>query len=180
VNTFAVEKASPDDLEGVLELFDSVQAWLVTRGSKEKWGDEPFSKNETQRQRFAVWLADGDFFFARNEGRIIGALVFSPEPPAYARAYFSGACTGRVPGGYLEAFAIHRDYAAQGVGKVLLSWAEGEAQRRGLEILRLDCWAENVVLRAYYRHAGFLEVAPLTLGGWRGVLFEKLLKARAL
>ena len=81
--------------------------------------------------------------------------------------------------GYLEAFAVHREYAGQGIGSELLGWAEREAERRS-PYLYLDCWAENRALRAYYRRAGFLEVDTLTLGEWRGVLFERTLTTAKL
>ncbi len=175
MSALKVQTASLRDLEGVLELFDSVQAWLMARGLKEQWGNEPFSASEVQRQRFTAWLSAGHFFVVRDGERMIGTLVFSPEAPNYAR----GICDERAAGGYLEALAVHRDYAGQGVGKVLLGWAEQAARNRGLDILRLDCWAENASLRAYYRRAGFSEVTQLKLGGWRGILFEKTLKAPA-
>ena len=164
-----MENASLGDLENVLELFDSVQAWLIARGFREQWGSAPFSASEGQRRRFAAWLAAGHFFVVKDKGQIVGTLVFSPEPPDYAR----NACDGRVPGGYLEAFTVHRNYAGQGVGSALLAWAEQEAVTRSLAVLRLDCWAENDALRAYYRRAGFSEAALLTLGTWRGVMFER-------
>ena len=164
-----VQQAQLNDLEEMLGLFDSVQIWLLARGLKEQWGSAPFSASEVQRQRFAAWLSAGHLFVVRGKGQIIGTLVFSPEPPDYAR----NACAGRIPGGYLEAFAVHRDYAGQGVGCALLAWAEQEAVTRGLDVLRLDCWAENDALRAYYRRAGFSETALLTLGAWRGVMFRR-------
>jgi GNAT superfamily N-acetyltransferase len=90
----------------------------------------------------------------------------------YARV----ASSGRGAGGYLEAFAVHRDHAGQGVGAALLAWAEAEAEEQGLGRLYLDCWAENLSLRAYYRRAGFCEIGTLALATWRGTLFEKALK----
>ena len=93
---------------------------MVNRGLKEQWGDAPFSDSETQRERFAAWLDAGDFGVMRLERKIIGTLQFSAEPPEYARA----ACAEREAGGYLEAFAVHRDYAGQGVGSELLRWVE--------------------------------------------------------
>jgi GNAT superfamily N-acetyltransferase len=172
MSTSVVEKATLTNLEEVLGLFDGVQAWLVKQGLKEQWGDQPFSENEAQRRRFAAWLDAGNFWVVRQDRQIVGTLVFSPMPPEYAR----DTCAGRTVGGYLEAFAVCRDYAGQGVGAALLVWAEQEAIRRGLERLYLDCWAENLVLRNYYRRTGFREVGTLTLGAWRGTLFEKVLK----
>jgi GNAT superfamily N-acetyltransferase len=169
VSTSVVERATLTDPEEVLGLFDGVQAWLVKQGLKEQWGDTPFSENEAQRRRFAAWMDAGDFWVVRQDRQIVGTLGFSPSPLEYA-------CAARRAGGYLEAFAVRRDYAGGGVGAGLLSWAEGEARRRELERLYLDCWAGNPVLRAYYHRAGFSEVGTLTLGGRRGTLFEKTLK----
>jgi ribosomal protein S18 acetylase RimI-like enzyme len=168
-NPSDVEMANLADLEEVLRLFDAVQAWLVARGLREQWGDAPFSAGEAQRERFAAWLVAGSFFVVRRQRRIVGTLVLGAMPPDYAH----DALAGRVRGGYLEALAVHRDHAGRGVGTSLLRWAEEEARERGLGHLRLDCWAENQVLRAYYRRAGFAEIADLTLGSWRGTLFEK-------
>lgn len=172
MSTFGTEKAGLADLDEILRLFDAVQAWLALQGLKDQWGDAPFSTSEAQRKRFAAWLGAGDFWVVRLEGRVVGTLVFSPSPPPCARA----ACADREGGGYLEAFAVHRGCAGQGVGAALLGWAVEEAMR-GLETLHLDCWAENGALRRYYRRAGFREVGTLTLGAWRGVLFEKTLRS---
>lgn len=165
-----MEKATLADLDEILELFDAVQTWLVGKGLKGQWGDQPFSASEGQRERFAAWLDDETFWVVRRDGRIVGTLVFSSTPPGYAE----DALEGRAVGGYLEAFAVHRSHAGKGVGATLLAWAEQEAGRRGLRTLHLDCWADNGALRAYYRRAGFTELSTLALGAWRGVLFEKL------
>ena len=108
-----------------------------------------------------------------SEKQLAGTLVFNLSPPGYA----GEAVRGRVAGGYLEALAVHRDYAGQSVGAALLGWAEHEASSHELTTLYLDCWAGNAALRAYYRRAGFSEVAPLALGMWQGILFRKKLKA---
>lgn len=173
MSTFGTEKAGLTDLDEVLELFDMVQAWLVARGLVGQWGDVPFSKSPAQRDRFAAWLGAGSLFVVRIEERIVGALVFSSSPPDYARA----ACADREGGGYLEAFAVHRGCAGQGVGAALLGWAAVEAMRRGLGTLHLDCWAESGALRRYYRRAGFREVGTLTVGAWQGTLLEKALRS---
>lgn len=122
-----MEKATFADLKKVLGLFGAVQAWPVKQGLKERWGDTPFSENEAQRRRFAAWLDAGNFWVVRQDRQIVGTLVFSPSPPEYAR----DACAGRTVGGYLEAFAVCRDYAGQGVGAALPGWAEQEAIKEG-------------------------------------------------
>lgn len=169
--SYAVTRLELDDLEDVLELFDAVQAWLAQKGLKEQWGERPFSESEAQRKRFGAWLASGRMVGVRSGGRRAGTLVFSFSPPDYAEEL-----RGRAAGGYLEAFAVRRDFAGRGVGAALLGWAEGEALDRGWTTLYLDCWAGNAALRAYYRRAGYSEVSTLTRGAWRGVLLEKKLE----
>lgn len=171
-----IERAVPADLDEILGLFDAVQPWLIARGLRGQWGDAPFSESEAQRVRFAAWLDAGEFWVMRRDRRIVGTLQCSSLPPEYARA----ALAEREAGGYLEAFAVHRDYAGQGVGSELLEWAEQESERRHLKTLYLDCWAENRALRAYYRRTRFLEVDTLALGEWRGVLFERTLATAEL
>lgn len=160
-------------MDEILYLFDSVQAWLVARGLKGQWGEVPLSSSPSQRERFASWLDAGDFYVVRDKVAIVATLVLTTQPPDYAK----GACKGQPEGSYLEAFAVDRAYAGQGMGSTLLAWAEAQTLRRGLNVLRLDCWAENKALRAYYRRSGFEETAALVLGAWEGVLFEKELKA---
>lgn len=166
-----VETAGPEDLRKILVLFDGVQGWLVSRGLEGQWGTTPFSTSEAQRERFSKWIESGCFYVVRDSGEIVGTMVLSEQAPDYAQ----DGCAGRAAACYLEALAVHRNCAGRGVGSALLSWAEQEALARGLSVVRLDCWAGNPSLRAYYRRAGFAEVAVIELGTWEGVLFEKSL-----
>lgn len=166
-----VENAGPEDLRKILMLFDGIQGRLVSRGLEGQWGTTPFSTSEAQRERFSGWVESGCFYVVVDGGEIVGTVVLSDQTPDYAR----DGCAGRAAACYLEALAVHRDYAGRGVGSALLSWAEQEALARGVRVVRLDCWAGNPSLRAYYRRAGFAEVAAIELGTWEGVLFEKTL-----
>ena len=62
--------------------------------------------------------------------------------------------------------------ASRGVGRSLLMWAEGRARTLGVSYLRLDCWADNAHLRAYYEKLGFVECDAYVDEGWHGVVLQ--------
>ena len=80
------------------------------------------------------------------------------------------------PALYLEAFTTKRRHEGRSIGSTLLRWAERYAKAEGAAWLRLDCWAENEGLCAYYQRAGFLPCGQFQLGHWRGQFFEKALR----
>ena len=69
--------------------------------------------------------------------------------------------------GYVHRMAVRRFAAGQGAR--LLDWAQDEALRRGRQLLRLDCVADNQRLRAYYQSAGFLHRGDVDVHGAPGL-----------
>ena len=74
---------------------------------------------------------------------------------------------------YLHKLAVARFAAGRGLGQRLLAESERHATAQRLELLRLDCWDGNDVLRRYYRDAGFQEGDAVESYGYRVRLFEK-------
>ncbi|MAU01246.1 MAG: hypothetical protein CL608_29225 [Anaerolineaceae bacterium] len=164
-----IEKAIEHDLNEILTLFNKTQSWLIEQGYEAQWGIRPFTENPGQIERFKHWLAHGTFYVLRHEGSIVSTLVIGDQAPAYTLAAF----THPPQTLYLEAFATNPAYRGKGIGKMLLQWAEQEAEGKKAERLRLDCWAGNHALRKYYQSAGFQEVGEFQVHTWPGVLFEK-------
>ena len=50
---------------------------------------------------------------------------------------------------------IQRSWGGRSLGKQLLLWAEQQAAMVRRTFLRLDCFANNQVLRKYYENGGF-------------------------
>lgn len=163
------EKAVEHDLNEILALFDKTLQWLIDQGYPAQWGTRPFTENPGQIERFKHWLQHGVFYVLRHEERIVGTLVIVDQTPAYAQSAFPHPPNTL----YLEAFATDPAYRGKGVGKMLLQWAEQQAEEKRAERLRLDCWAGNHALRKYYRLAAFQELGEFQVSTWQGVLFEK-------
>jgi GNAT superfamily N-acetyltransferase len=67
-----------------------------------------------------------------------------------------------------------------GVGAQLLEHAREEAFERGIELLRVDCWAGgDGRLIAYYEAQGFTRTATFDADGWPGQVLEQRLSRPA-
>jgi ribosomal protein S18 acetylase RimI-like enzyme len=58
---------------------------------------------------------------------------------------------------YVYNLAVRRKWANQQLGGRLLEWASQRALTLGRTCVRLDCVAENTLLRDYYTRAGFMD-----------------------
>lgn len=75
--------------------------------------------------------------------------------------------------GYVHKLAVHECFAGRQLGLRLLVWAEAAVAAAGKPYLRLDCMAENTILRGYYLRAGYAYRGEAQGAGWRASLFEK-------
>ena len=135
-----IRRALPEDLDALLALSDDVDAWLRSRGISPGVPPRPMS------DIFAERTARGAQYVGTIDGEVAGTIVLEwADDGVWANAP-DDAC-------YVHGFAVRRAYA--GIGLVLLGWAERMAAAAGKPVLRLDCTAENLALRAYYERAGY-------------------------
>jgi GNAT superfamily N-acetyltransferase len=76
---------------------------------------------------------------------------------------------------YVNFLISSRRHAGRGVGRALIERAKQEAAERGIDLLRVDCWAgEDGNLVKVYEGYGFKRVleftVPLPEGEWPGML----------
>ena len=162
----AVRRAGPGDEEAVLGLFDRAVAWLVSQGHTGQWGDRPWSELPRRRALVDGYCTSGDAWFAEVGGEPVGFLAlgepFDHVPPA------------EVPEVYVRALVTSRTPAARGAGRVLLDHAGRLAAERGVEQVRVDCYAGNDGrLVAFYESCGFVRTGSFTVGDWHGALLER-------
>lgn len=84
--------------------------------------------------KYQVWVAEFD-------GKIVGALVLSPEERAMR----------------LANVAVHPDHQGTGLGGTLMALADSESQRQSFCELRLNTHAAMTDNIALYRHLGWEE-----------------------
>ena len=159
-----VESGSASELDEFLPPLEEAASWLWDCGIQQ-W--EPGSQL-AQREHLRTLLSDGQLLLARVGTEIAGGCILTSRViPEWE---------GRPgPARYLHKLVVQRAYAGKSLGRQILSDAESRASRHGSRLLRLDCWEGNRKLRAYYRAAGFGEVASVASQASWVRLFEKSL-----
>jgi len=157
-----VRPGGPADVPTVLGLLDEAVRWLVSQGRSGQWGSEPFSTNPKRVEALEAWT--DDLHLAELGGDVVGALAIGPAPeyvpPAVGPEVYVTALVGSRRG--------------RGAGRLLLAHARAEAVKRGVDRLRVDCYAGGGgALVGFYVSAGFTPTATFTVeGDWPGQVLE--------
>ena len=154
-----------DDADGpaVVELFDEAVSWLVERGQTGQWGSTPFSERPGIRERVHAFRIGGGLYIAERDDVPVGVLVVG-HAPGYAPP-------APVPELYIVLLLSSRQAVGQGIGGVLVDKAVELGYERGVEVLRVDCWAHAPGLVRWYERQGFIRSSRFELNGWQGQIF---------
>jgi GNAT superfamily N-acetyltransferase len=119
-------------------------------------------------------IAAGEVYLGLIENDLVGTFrLVRDGHPVWSHADHSSL--------YLENLAVRRTWSGRGIGRQLLMWAEQETLRLNMNRLRLDCFADNAVLRKYYEDAGYEGCGEVDAEYVFGVLrlqrYQKQLKA---
>ncbi|GAA3262408.1 GNAT family N-acetyltransferase [Nonomuraea helvata] len=163
-----IREGRDGDVPIVLGMFDSAVAWLTSQGRTGQWGSSPFTGNERRTRQITDWLELGGMRIAELDDQPAGCIVVGA-----AHDYVTPATEPEL---YVQALVTDRRHAGHGVGHTLLDWAAAEAGRRGVGLLRVDCYAgDDGRLVSYYESCGFTRSAPFTVGEWPGMLLHRRL-----
>ena len=159
------------DAEPILSVTDEATGWLVEHGMSEQWGAEAPSAEPVFVARVSSWIDDGDAMVAVDRNGEVQAYAVSG---VYAPPYMDATVAERAveDAYYLYTVASRMKPESRGAGRRLIMWAAGEARRLGVTYLRLDCWAENASLRAYYASLGFEPCDAYADEGWPGAVLQ--------
>ncbi|MFJ8045128.1 GNAT family N-acetyltransferase [Kitasatospora sp. NPDC096147] len=138
------------DAPAIVALLDRTMAWLTAQGRTGQWGDQPWSARPELVERIDRYLGTMHARVAVGEGgELLGVCVLNEEGPDYARP---------APGPelYLRFLATERSASGSGVGAALVADAVAETRRRGLPVLRVDCFGgDDRRLVGQYLKLGF-------------------------
>lgn len=164
-----IRPGGPGDVPALLEMFDDAVRWLTSRGSAGQWGTRPWSEDPRRIERVRGMAAGDGLLIAEIGGAPAGAIVLTELPPAHVPSAGEREL-------YVDGLITARSHTGSGVGTALLTRARTEARARGIELLRVDCWAggDGALVR-YYRRQGFVPTETFDVGGWIGQVFEQRL-----
>jgi hypothetical protein len=160
---YVMHRAGTAELPEVMALLNERIRWLRQRGS-DQWN--------TGRD-FEACIVDAigqrNTWLLRDDGTPVATLTLTSEgdPDFWTPEEL------REPALYLGKMAstVHR--SGEGLGSLMLSWAQDRAARTGFDTLRWDVWRTNKQLQDYYRSLGgqYLRTVPAT-HRWSGALFQ--------
>ncbi|RZQ60761.1 GNAT family N-acetyltransferase [Amycolatopsis suaedae] len=155
------------DEKVLLDLFDGAVRWLVAQGREGQWGSEPFTGNPRREERMRGFVAGGGLVIAEVGGVPAGALALTATPPAHIPAVDE-------PEVYIDLLITSRELAGHGVGARLIDYAVERTRERGVDLLRVDCYAggDGKLVR-YYEGQGFRPTERFDVNGWIGQVFER-------
>ena len=154
-----IRLATPYDFDALLEIREEVAIDLLERGI-------PSNPNALTRQHLEDWTRAGVLWVADLDGAVIGSIAVWPHDPTnyWPRADLAS---------YIRDLMVHPRFRHEGIGALILGWAERFSAGRGRSRVRLDCEAGNERLCRYYKEAGYRHVVTDNDGF---ALFEKTLR----
>ena len=159
------------DVKPVLGLLDGATRWLVGLGRTGQWGTEPHSTNPRRLTAMMRWVPQGHLHVAEIDGTVVGALVVGEAPENIPVVY--------EPELYVNLLVTDRARQGRGLGALLLDHARVLAVRRGIGLLRVDCYAgDDQALVDWYRRQGFTPTEPSRSGCHRRRLAGQVLEQR--
>ncbi|MGW4489916.1 GNAT family N-acetyltransferase [Amycolatopsis sp. NPDC004368] len=167
MGTFAIRPGEAADADTLLRFFDEAVEWLVPRGSSGQWGDQPWSSIPHRASRVADMAKEPGLRIAEVDGEPAGALIVQEKCPNHVPPPGENEL-------YIGLLITSRRFGGQRVGARLLDHALAEARRRGIGLVRVDCWAGgDGALQRYYESQGFTPTVRFNVGGWIGQVFER-------
>jgi GNAT superfamily N-acetyltransferase len=162
---YEIRRGTAADEGALLDLFDEAVAWMVARGQPGQWGERPFSERPESRARVREFAESDGLWIAQRDDEPVGALIVGVHPPHVAPIDRSEL--------YIELLISARRHAGNGIGARLVRLADELALQRGVEVLRVDCWAGAPTLVGWYEAQGFTRSDTFDVRGWKGQVFEK-------
>jgi GNAT superfamily N-acetyltransferase len=139
-----VVAANPEDLETYVDLLEEAAEWLESRGV----GMVQPGTYRRFGHYFGASIAAQEVYLALVDGDLVGSFRLTND----GGPVWPGATDEAL---YLENLVVRRTFRGRGIGRDLLLVAERKASNAGKRYLRLDCFANNSVLRTYYEMAGY-------------------------
>src|SRR6186713_769803 len=139
----SIRQALASDAAAIDQMIHEAAAWVDALGVV-MWED-----GELDAARIAAEVTTGQFYLAEIDGAPAGAIRFQLEDALFWPDRPAGEAA------FVHRLVVRRAFKGHGVSHALLAWAVTQARAHGRALLRLDCDADRLKLRALYESCGF-------------------------
>ncbi|KAG0064598.1 acyl-CoA N-acyltransferase [Linnemannia elongata] len=166
---FSFRTAKPDELDIFIDILERAALWMEAN-KLNQWIPGSFVAPKT-RAHIENTISIGNAYFiiksssastsdnndSKDNETIIGTFTLNYTDP-FDQMLWTDLVDDWSDAVYLHRLVVEREYKGYGLGPKALHFAELEGLKRGKHYLRLDCMADNKLLKTYYREkAGFKE-----------------------
>lgn len=130
------------------ELDDIADLWVDLAADQRAYGSHllPEANRAGVREALARSLVTNGLLVAREDGDLVGFVMFGPETQSYEQ---------EVRRGFVDNIYVVPDHRGEGVGSDLLTAAESQLRETGVDALSLEVMADNERARRFYRRHGY-------------------------
>lgn len=157
---YTVEKGTAADIDELERLYDELNDHLEATINYPGWikGIYPVRDNAVKG------IEDDNLFVLKVKGRIAGSIILSHEPEeAYTQVKW-GIETDYANILVIHTLVVHPLFMKQGVGSVLLRFAEQYGMQQNMKAIRLDVSIHNAPAIAAYEKRGYHYIGTVNLG----------------
>lgn len=160
---YVMRPADTADLDAVMGLLDSRIRWLRARGS-DQW-----STGNTFRARLTDHMARQETWILFDDDSAIATITLT----SYGDPDFWTCEELQDKALYVSKMATEIQREREGLGTLMLRWAQNKAAHDGVDVIRWDAWRTNSQLHDYYISVGARHVRTVAVPDrWSGALFE--------
>ncbi|KAF9109687.1 hypothetical protein BGX27_007338 [Mortierella sp. AM989] len=158
---FSFRQARPEELDIFIDILERAAQWMEANNFNQ-WIPGSFVAPKT-RAHIANSISLGNAYFIISPTRsatvsasnptqdnIIGTFTLNYTDP-FDEMLWKDIVQDWTDAVYLHRLVVEREYKGLGLGPKALMFAEMEGLKHGKHYLRLDCMADNKLLKAYYR-----------------------------
>lgn len=164
-----IRLANLTDIPGIMQVINAVVPGMLAAGNFQ-WDD-----TYPNPQAFEQDIASNELWVAVIDEEIAGVTAITTnQSPEYADIGWDINETAIVT----HRLAVHPKFGGRGVGVALLLQAEQEAEKRGINILRIDTNTKNQATQALFPKLGYVYAGEIGLAfrpGLRFYCYEKRL-----
>ncbi|KAF9335015.1 hypothetical protein BGZ91_010639 [Linnemannia elongata] len=156
---FSFRTAKPDELDIFIDILERAALWMEAN-KLNQWIPGSFNTISIGNAYFIIKSSSAstsDNNDSKDNETIIGTFTLNYTDP-FDQMLWTDLVDDWSDAVYLHRLVVEREYKGYGLGPKALHFAELEGLKRGKHYLRLDCMADNKLLKTYYREkAGFKE-----------------------
>ncbi|KAF8957229.1 hypothetical protein BGZ46_002221 [Entomortierella lignicola] len=161
---FSFRQAKPEELDVFIDILERAADWMEAN-KLNQWIPGSFIAPKTRAHIQNTISIGNAYFIIKGEQtskqdltttttttttNIIGTFTLNYTDP-FDEMLWKDIVEDWTDAVYLHRLVVEREYKGFGLGPKALMFAEQEGLRRGKHYLRLDCMADNKLLKTYYR-----------------------------